>query len=203
MALGSVAGPPTSAPAPGPLLLWTPSRVTALLAAAAFALVLYIVAPALHSRLADAGASRALQQECPPCSAAEYGGLLDDGGLIKLPLPDCDRNDRDWQEELEKTPCQALKEEWELAAHVAEEAQLKAENAYLDAKRIASQYQKEAEKCSVGMETSEEAREKAEAALAAAQRLAAVWEHRARDLGWLDKEEGAAEQRGGADDDEP
>ncbi|XVE78433.1 hypothetical protein DITRI_Ditri13aG0144700 [Diplodiscus trichospermus] len=64
------------------------------------------------------------------------------------------------------------------------ESQLRANMALLEAKKIASQYQKEADKCNSGMETCEEAREKAEAALAAQKRLTAMWELRARQKGW-------------------
>lgn len=56
--------------------------------------------------------------------------------------------------------------------------------ALLEAKKLTSQYQKEADKCNSGMETCEEAREKAEAALAAQKKLTAMWELRARQRGW-------------------
>ncbi|KAL2593955.1 hypothetical protein AAZV13_12G158800 [Glycine max] len=56
--------------------------------------------------------------------------------------------------------------------------------ALLESKKIASQYQKEADKCNSGMETCEEAREKAEMALVAQKKLSALWEQRARQKGW-------------------
>lgn len=56
--------------------------------------------------------------------------------------------------------------------------------ALLEAKKITSQYQKEADKCNSGMETCEEAREKAEAALMAQKKLTSMWELRARQRGW-------------------
>ncbi|KAL1186958.1 hypothetical protein V6Z11_A01G214700 [Gossypium hirsutum] len=49
-------------------------------------------------------------------------------------------------------------------------------------KKLASQYQKEAEKCNSGMETCEEVREKAEEALPAQMKLTAMWEIRASRL---------------------
>ncbi|MCI96033.1 hypothetical protein A2U01_0117332, partial [Trifolium medium] len=52
--------------------------------------------------------------------------------------------------------------------------------ALLEAKKIASQYQKEADKCNSGMETCEQAREKAELALVAQKKVTALWELRAR-----------------------
>ncbi|KAG8481089.1 hypothetical protein CXB51_025826 [Gossypium anomalum] len=54
------------------------------------------------------------------------------------------------------------------------------------AKKLASQYQKEADKCNSGMETCEEVREKAEEALSAQMKLTAMWE-RARQKGWREK----------------
>ncbi|KAE8709295.1 cellulose synthase-like protein H1-like isoform X1 [Hibiscus syriacus] len=62
--------------------------------------------------------------------------------------------------------------------------------ALLEAKKIASQYQKEADKCSSGMETCEEAREKAEVTLEAQRKLTAIWESRSRQKGW--RQEGVA-----------
>ncbi|KAJ6343383.1 hypothetical protein OIU76_005177 [Salix suchowensis] len=66
------------------------------------------------------------------------------------------------------------------------ENQRRADLALLEAKKMTSQYQKEADKCNSGMETCEEAREKAEATLAAQKKLTAMWEQRARRRGWKD-----------------
>ncbi|TYJ21422.1 hypothetical protein E1A91_A08G063600v1 [Gossypium mustelinum] len=55
------------------------------------------------------------------------------------------------------------------------------------AKKLASQYQKEADKCNSGMETCEEVREKAEETLSAQMKLTAMWEIRARQKGWREK----------------
>ncbi|KAK8362708.1 hypothetical protein V6Z11_A03G120800 [Gossypium hirsutum] len=57
----------------------------------------------------------------------------------------------------------------------------------LEDKKLASQYQKEADKCNLGMETCEEVREKAEEALSAQMKLTAMWEIRSRQKGWRDK----------------
>jgi hypothetical protein len=54
----------------------------------------------------------------------------------------------------------------------------------LEAKKLASQYQKEADKCSSGMDTCEEAREKSAEALIQQKKMTAMWEQRARELGW-------------------
>ncbi|PPS02943.1 hypothetical protein GOBAR_AA17716 [Gossypium barbadense] len=61
---------------------------------------------------------------------------------------------------------------------------------WMDAKKLASQYQKEADKCNSGMETCEEVREKAEEALSVQMKLTAMWEIRARQKGWREKEDG-------------
>ncbi|TYH24874.1 hypothetical protein ES288_A03G124500v1 [Gossypium darwinii] len=57
----------------------------------------------------------------------------------------------------------------------------------LQDKKLASQYQKEADKCNLGMETCEEVREKAEEALSAQMKLTAMWEIRSRQKGWREK----------------
>lgn len=102
---------------------------------------------------------------------------------------DCDKVDPDLKEDLDKNALELLSEELKLQETVAEESQLHADSALLDAKKLASQYQKEAEKCNSGMETCEEAREKAQAALEAQKRLSVMWEKRAREMGWRDRPE--------------
>lgn len=62
-------------------------------------------------------------------------------------LTDCIKDDPQMQKELDKSQIQLLKEELKLQEEVNKEAQQRAELAYLDAKKISSQYQKEAEKC--------------------------------------------------------
>nr|DAD23441.1 TPA_asm: hypothetical protein HUJ06_024904 [Nelumbo nucifera] len=89
---------------------------------------------------------------------------------------------------MEKNFAELLSEELKLREAEALENQRRADMALLEAKKIASQYQKEADKCNSGMETCEEAREKAEAALAAQKKMTTMWELRARQKGW--KEEG-------------
>lgn len=79
-----------------------------------------------------------------------------------------------------------LVEELELREIEVQEIQQKADQALLEAKKLTSQYQKEADKCTSGMETCEEAREKAEAALQVQRRVTAMWELRARQKGWKD-----------------
>lgn len=97
---------------------------------------------------------------------------------------DCAKHDPEVTEDIEKNFAELLSEELKLREGEALESQQRADMALLEAKKITSQYQKEADKCNSGMETCEEAREKAEAALLAQKRLTAMWELRARQRGW-------------------
>ncbi|MBA0604652.1 hypothetical protein Godav_017302 [Gossypium davidsonii] len=97
---------------------------------------------------------------------------------------DCAKHDPEVTEDTEKNSAELLTEELKLREAEALESQRRADMALLEAKKIASQYQKEADKCNSGMETCEEAREKAEAALVAQKKLTAMWETRARQKGW-------------------
>ncbi|KAH6555213.1 hypothetical protein KP509_1Z273300 [Ceratopteris richardii] len=97
---------------------------------------------------------------------------------------DCTNTDPSLKEEIGKYSVDLLSEELKLQAAVAEDNQHRADNALLEAKKLSSQYQKEAEKCTFGMETCEEAREKAESALVEQRKIATLWETRARNLGW-------------------
>lgn len=85
---------------------------------------------------------------------------------------------------MEKNSVELLTEELKLQGVAADEIQQRADSALLEAKKVSSQYQKEAEKCNIGMETCEAAREKADEALIAQKKITTMWERRARDLGW-------------------
>lgn len=115
--------------------------------------------------------------------------------LIQLSLPtasfldwnccsDCAKPDPEVSGDTEKNFAELLSEELKLRENQAVENQRRADMALLEAKKIASQYQKEADKCNSGMETCEEAREKAELTLVAQKKLTALWELRARQKGW-------------------
>jgi len=84
----------------------------------------------------------------------------------------------------ENNVAELLSEELNLRETEALKNQHCADMALLESKKIASQYQKEADKCNSGMETCEEAREKAEMALVAQKKHSALWEQRARQKGW-------------------
>ncbi|TQD79309.1 hypothetical protein C1H46_035146 [Malus baccata] len=105
-------------------------------------------------------------------------------GLSNISLADCAKHDPEVNEDTEKNFVDLLTEELKLREAEALETQQRADMALLEAKKIASQYQKEADKCSSGMETCEEAREKAEATLEAQRKQTALWELRARQRGW-------------------
>lgn len=96
------------------------------------------------------------------------------------------KNDPDMSEEMEKNIVNQLSEELKLKEAEALENQQIADKTLLDAKKMVSQYQKEADKCNSGMGTCEEAREKAEAMLRAQKDNTAMWELRARQKGWKD-----------------
>ncbi|PPR87241.1 hypothetical protein GOBAR_AA33443 [Gossypium barbadense] len=82
-------------------------------------------------------------------------------------------------------PCiYLLTEELKLQEAVAEEHARHMNITFGEAKRVASQYQREAEKCIAATETCEGAREKAEALLIKERKLTTTWEHRAREMGW-------------------
>lgn len=94
------------------------------------------------------------------------------------------KHDPEVSEEMEKHFADLVADELRQKEAEALENQRKSDMALLEAKKIASQYQKEADKCNSGMETCEEARERAEEALEAQRKITAMWEHRARQKGW-------------------
>lgn len=97
---------------------------------------------------------------------------------------DCAKHDPEVGEDTENNLTELLSEELKLREAEFTENQQRADMALLEAKKITSQYQKEADKCNSGMETCEEAREKAEVTLLAQKRLTSLWELRARQRGW-------------------
>lgn len=99
-------------------------------------------------------------------------------------LTDCAKHDPDVSEDTQRNFAELLSEELKLREAEALENQQHADMALLEAKKMTSQYQKEADKCNSGMETCEEARENSEATLLAQKQLTAMWEQRARQKGW-------------------
>ncbi|KAL6143915.1 PREDICTED: uncharacterized protein LOC101297771 [Fragaria vesca subsp. vesca] len=149
----------------------------------------YILGPPLywHSMEGLAAVSHSSSSySCPPCTCdcSSQPLLSIPIGLSNISFADCAKRDPEVNEDTEKNFVDLLTEELKLREAQALENQQKADITLLEAKKIASQYQKEADKCSSGMETCEEAREKAEATLEAQKKMTAMWELRARQKGW-------------------
>ncbi|WVY94937.1 hypothetical protein V8G54_034025 [Vigna mungo] len=100
---------------------------------------------------------------------------------------DCGKHDPVLNEEMNKGLLAMLSEELNLQKVVAKESLEHTKRLVMDARKTFSQYQKEAEKCNIGMETCEEARQRAEAELIEERRLTTMWENRAREYGWSDR----------------
>ncbi|XP_059439520.1 uncharacterized protein LOC132172094 isoform X2 [Corylus avellana] len=149
-------------------------------------LAAYIVGRPLYHHLSEVltaarrHVSSSSYHRCPPCHCD-----CSSHPLLSFP-DDCMKRDPEVSEEMEKSFMDLLSEEVKLREAEARENQQRVDMALLEAKKIASQYQKDADKCSSGMETCEEAREKAEATLEAQKKLTAMWERRARKRGWKD-----------------
>ncbi|GMN25115.1 hypothetical protein TIFTF001_000805 [Ficus carica] len=105
-------------------------------------------------------------------------------GFLDISVADCGKDIPELYEEMRKDVVTLTVEELELRKTVANETLEHTRALISDARKATSHYQKEAEKCNVGVETCEEAREIAEAQLVEERRLSALWEERARELGW-------------------
>lgn len=89
-------------------------------------------------------------------------------------------------EEMKKDIATLLAEEISLHKNVTDGVLGRTKALILSAKKASAHYQREAEKCSIGIDTCEGGREKAEAALIEECKLSALWETRAIELGWKD-----------------
>lgn len=104
------------------------------------------------------------------------------------------KHDPDMTDDMEKNYTDLLRNELRMKEAETQENQKRADVALLEAKKMASQFQKEADKCSSGMETCELARERAEEVLERQRDLSAMWELRAKQKGWreeMESEEGS------------
>ncbi|KAL1324961.1 hypothetical protein HN51_035063 [Arachis hypogaea] len=161
----------------------------------------YIVGPPLYWHLMEGlldvnhSSSPSSSSSCAPClcDCSSQPILSIPQGLSNTSFGDCAKPDPEVSGDTEKNFGELLSEELKLRENQALEQQQHADMALLEAKKIASSYQKEADKCNSGMETCEEAREKAELTLVAQKKLTALWELRARQKGW---KEGAAKSQG-------
>uniref|UniRef100_A0A0A9GD55 Uncharacterized protein n=1 Tax=Arundo donax TaxID=35708 RepID=A0A0A9GD55_ARUDO len=128
---------------------------------------------------------------CPPCSCdcpAPLSLKSIAPGLANFSITDCGKNDPELAKEMEKQFVDLLNEELKLQQVVAEEHSHHMNATLVEAKRQATQYQREAEKCNAATETCEEAREQSEAAISKEKKLTALWEQRARQMGWKDSQ---------------
>ncbi|KAL6903655.1 hypothetical protein ACP4OV_004468 [Aristida adscensionis] len=136
-----------------------------------------------------AAAAAASSPSCPPCTCDCPPPLSLKSiapGLANFSLTDCGKNDPELAKEMEKQFVDLLNEELKLQQVVAEEHSHHMNATLVEAKRQATQYQREAEKCNAATETCEEARERSEAAISKEKKLSSLWEQRARQLGWQD-----------------
>ncbi|KAH7437638.1 hypothetical protein KP509_05G082200 [Ceratopteris richardii] len=157
-------------------------------------LALYLLNPHSYWNIITESARSTFSRDCAACVC---DCLLDSESMLlpgyeSLIPSDCEK----LQESSDTRSVDSLTEELRLHETTAEESRRRADAALLEAKKVASQYQKEAEKCSSGMETCEEARERSDAALSAQKKISAMWERRARQLGWRDKHQGLFERFG-------
>ncbi|KAL8145521.1 uncharacterized protein LOC141684085 isoform X1 [Apium graveolens] len=145
----------------------------------------YIVGPPLYWHSLEALAASSSCPSCPPCDCSSSLPLISiPQELSNNSFADCAKHDPEVGEDTENNVAELLSEELRLREAEFTENQQRADMALLEAKKITSQYQKEADKCNSGMETCEEAREKAEVTLLAQKRLTSLWELRARQRGW-------------------
>lgn len=148
-------------------------------------LVGYTIGPPFYWRLKEHSTGQA---SCPcvcDCSSEEEY-LFIPLEMVNNSFPGCGKHDPDTNEEMEKDTIDLLSEELNLQKAVANDALEHAKELIMDTRRASSHYQKEAEKCSAGIETCEEARERAERELVEELRLSELWENRAHEYGWRD-----------------
>ncbi|CAK9326531.1 unnamed protein product [Citrullus colocynthis] len=148
---------------------------------------LAVCGPALYWRFKKAFQLGDSKASCPPCICdcpPPLSLLKISPGLANLSVTDCGSNDPDLKQEMEKQFVDLLTEELKLQEAVSGEHTRHMNITLFEAKRAASQYQREAEKCIAATETCEEARERAEALMIKERKLTSLWERRARQMGW-------------------
>ncbi|KAK6944381.1 Protein of unknown function DUF1068 [Dillenia turbinata] len=150
-----------------------------------FAIVsaLFMSAPALSWRISKTFKLQEIKPSCSPCSC-DCSPPLAFPGLANLTVADCGRNDPDLKEEMEKEFVDLLSEELKLQETIAKEHTRHTNITLIEARRVASLYQRETEKCIAATETCEAAREHAEALLIKERKATDMWERRARSLAW-------------------
>ncbi|XP_010472435.1 PREDICTED: uncharacterized protein LOC104752067 [Camelina sativa] len=151
---------------------------------------LIVCGPALYWKLKKGfvGSARSNNSICPPCEICDCPpplSLLEIApGLANLSITGCGSDDPELKQEMEKQFVDLLTEELKLQEAVADEHSRHMHVTLAEAKRVASQYQKEAEKCNAATEICESARERAQALFLKERKITLLWERRARQLGW-------------------
>ncbi|KAL9151160.1 hypothetical protein ABFS82_11G035500 [Erythranthe guttata] len=149
---------------------------------------LCVSGPALYYKLSNNGLKlKGVSSACTPCSChctPPKSILQVIPGLANLTITECGKDDPDLKEEMEKQFVDLLSEEIRLQGTVGKEHSQHMNINLREAKRVATQYQREAEKCNAATETCEGARERAETLLSKEKKLTLLWERKARLLGW-------------------
>ncbi|KAL6146650.1 hypothetical protein ACLB2K_057328 [Fragaria x ananassa] len=143
-------------------------------------LVGYTVRQSLHWRFIMETSS------CPPClcDCSDESALVPTDIINSSFTADCGKHEPEMKEEMEKDIVALMSEELSLQEAVANETLQRSEELLRTARSVSLHYQKEAEKCTAGVETCEEARERAQGQLAEELKASEIWERRARELGW-------------------
>ncbi|PIN03290.1 hypothetical protein CDL12_24195 [Handroanthus impetiginosus] len=148
---------------------------------------LCVSGPALYFKFKKGLKLKGVSASCAPCNcncAPPQSLFQIVPGLVNLSVTDCGKDDPDLKEEMGKQFVDLLSEELRLQETISEGHSHHMNITLGEAKRLASQYQREAEKCNAATETCEGARERAEALLTKEKNLTLMWEKRARQLGW-------------------
>ncbi|KAL6532742.1 hypothetical protein OROGR_013702 [Orobanche gracilis] len=159
-----------------------------------FSLVIFAVfsalcvsGPALFFTIKKGWKLKGVSPFCAPCTChcTHPQSILEIvPGLANLTVTDCGKDDPDLKEEMEKQFVDLLSEELKLQETVGNEHSQHMNVTLREARKLASQYQKEAEKCNAATETCEGAREGAEALLIKEKKITLLWQRRAKLLGW-------------------
>ncbi|XP_052180437.1 uncharacterized protein LOC127793770 [Diospyros lotus] len=147
---------------------------------------LCVSGPSLYSKL-NKGLSFGAPSSCSPCVCdcpPPLSLLKIAPGLANLSVTDCGGNDPDLKEEMGKQTVDLLTDEMNLQETVGQEQARHMNITLAEARRVASLYQREADKCIAATETCEQARESAEALLTKEKKVTSLWEQRARQAGW-------------------
>ncbi|KAH7838748.1 hypothetical protein Vadar_030593 [Vaccinium darrowii] len=102
--------------------------------------------------------------------------------MMSLMETDCGGDDLNLKEEMGKQFVDLLSEEMKLRETISKEHNHHINITFAEARRMASLYQKEAEKCNTATETCEQARERSEALWIMEKKITSLWKRRARQL---------------------